>query len=62
MTNPHPGLNRAFDVTEHVTSERGHMDMREQLKTWRLFTSLVKWGIIGNVALLVFLAVFRTHS
>lgn len=49
-------------MVEHVTSQRGQIAMGEHLRTWRLFTSLVKWGIITNVALLVFLAIFRTHS
>lgn len=61
MTDPHPGINKAFDVTEHVESEPGHMDMREHLKTWHGFIRFVKWGIVGNVAILIFLAIFRTH-
>lgn len=62
MTNEHPGLNKPFDVSEHVLSEHGHMDISEHMKTWKRFTSLVKWGIAANVGLLVFLAIFRTHS
>jgi hypothetical protein len=61
MTNPHPGINKPFDVSEHVTAEHGHMDMREHMKAWHGFMQLVKWGIIGNIAILVFLAIFRTH-
>lgn len=61
MSNHHPGLNKPFDVTEHVQSEPGTMDMREHLKTWHGFMNFVKWGIIGNVLILIFLAIFRTH-
>jgi hypothetical protein len=43
----------------------GHMspaDMKEHLKAWHGFVSFVKWGIIGNIVILVFLAIFRTHG
>lgn len=49
------------DAHDSHADGRGQMDIREQLKTWNMFSELVKWGIIGNVALLVFLAIFRTH-
>lgn len=61
MTNEHPGLNKPFDVTEHVMSSPGHTDMREHLKTWHGFMTFVKWAIVGNVLILIFLAIFRTH-
>ncbi|HXL99808.1 MAG TPA: aa3-type cytochrome c oxidase subunit IV [Rhizomicrobium sp.] len=40
----------------------GTMDIRDHLKTWHGFMSFVKWMIIGNVALLTLLAIFRTHD
>ena len=40
----------------------GTMDIKDHLKTWHGFLSFVKWMIIGNVALLAFLAIFRTHD
>ncbi|MGH6871436.1 MAG: aa3-type cytochrome c oxidase subunit IV [Rhizomicrobium sp.] len=40
----------------------GTMDIKEHLRTWHGFLSFVKWMIIGNVALLAFLACFRTHD
>ena len=40
----------------------GTMDLKDHLKTWHGFLSFVKWMIIGNVALLVFLFAFRTHD
>lgn len=39
----------------------GTMDIRDHLKTWHNFKKFVKWGIIGNILILVFLAIFRTH-
>jgi hypothetical protein len=42
--------------------ERGAMDIREHLRTWHGFLGLMKWLIILNVALLIFLAIFRTHN
>ncbi|MGD0189424.1 MAG: aa3-type cytochrome c oxidase subunit IV [Rhizomicrobium sp.] len=47
--------------TEHG-SDTGTMDMTEHLKTWHGFLALVKWMVIGSVALLAFLAIFRTHG
>lgn len=38
------------------------MDISDHVKTWNGFLTLVKWVIAGNVLLLIFLAVFRTHS
>ena len=42
--------------------EGGTMDISEHVKTWDWFTWAVKWGIIVNVLILVFLAMFRTHG
>lgn len=44
-----------------TTNETGHSDMREHLKTWHGFVRFVKWGIVGNILILIFLAIFRTH-
>ncbi len=38
------------------------MDISDHVKTWNGFLSLVKWIVIGNVVLLLFLAIFRTHG
>jgi hypothetical protein len=43
-------------------SDTGTMDMTEHLRTWHGFLILIKWMIIGSGALLVFLAIFRTHG
>jgi hypothetical protein len=47
--------------TEHG-SDNGSMDMSEHLRTWNGFLTLVKWMVIGSAALLIFLAIFRTHG
>ena len=38
----------------------GTMDITEQEKTFAGFMTTVKWVVIGIIALLVFLAIFRT--
>ena len=47
--------------SDHSDHTPGSMDIREHVKTWDGFKTFVKWGIIGNILILVFLAVFRTH-
>lgn len=37
-------------------------DMGEQLRTWRLFVSLLKWNAAGLGLLLFGLLLFRTHG
>lgn len=61
MTTQQPGINKPFDVSEHVESGHGSMDIRDHLKTWHGFVSFVKWGIVLNILILAFLAFFRTH-
>jgi hypothetical protein len=43
-------------------SDQGTMDISDHVKTWNGFLSLVKWGIVANIVLLIFLAIFRTHN
>lgn len=50
----------ASDEGQH--SDEGTMDISDHVKTWNGFLTLIKWMVIGNVALLVFLAIFRTHG
>jgi hypothetical protein len=47
--------------TEHG-SDSGSMDISEHLRTWNGFLTLMKWLVIGSAALLIFLAIFRTHG
>ena len=42
--------------------EGGTMDISEHVQTWEWFTWAVKWGLIVNVLILAFLAIFRTHG
>jgi hypothetical protein len=42
--------------------DEGSMDIREHLRTWHRFLNLMKWLIILNVIMLIFLAIFRTHN
>ena len=39
----------------------GSMDISAHKKTWSGFTSLVKWSSILIIALMAFLALFRTN-
>ena len=43
-------------------SDTGTMDIKDHIKTWKGFVSLVKWMVIGCIALAIFLAIFRTHG
>jgi hypothetical protein len=51
-----------------MTADSGHgtdtggMDMKEHLKTWNGFLQLIKWIVIGNAVLFLFLFIFRTHN
>ncbi|GEM_PF-1730940 len=54
------------DTDEEVLHDSGGSmsasDLKEHLRTWRGFLTFFKWLIVGNVALLIFLAIFRTHN
>ena len=43
-------------------SDSGSVDMTEHLRTWNGFLSFIKWMVIFCVAVLAFLAIFRTHG
>ncbi|HEY3636667.1 MAG TPA: aa3-type cytochrome c oxidase subunit IV [Rhizomicrobium sp.] len=51
-----------MDSHQNNVSDSGHADMAEHVRTWNGFLVLMKWLVIGSVALLVFLAIFRTHG
>jgi len=42
--------------------QHGSMDMSAHWKAWAGFTTFVKWSIVGILAIMVFLAIFRTHG
>ncbi len=59
MSTAEHGAGHAHGA-EHTPASAA--DMREHLDTWHGFMKFVKWGIIGNILILVFLAIFRTHQ
>lgn len=38
------------------------MDMGEHIRTWKLFTALVKWNLVGAAIIMLALLLFRTNS
>ncbi|MGC9952959.1 MAG: aa3-type cytochrome c oxidase subunit IV [Rhizomicrobium sp.] len=40
----------------------GTTDISEHLRTWKHFTWLIKWSLIGIGLIMVLLAIFRTHG
>lgn len=50
------------DETEAMRSDRGTMDIGEQLRTWRLFVGFMKWHVAGLFLLLLALLLFRTNT
>ena len=46
---------------EHAP-QSGHTDMAEHLKTWHGFLKFMMWQAIGAGAILILLAIFRTHD
>lgn len=61
-----PGHDLGFCMSETddevLHQDGGTMDLKEHLRTWHGFLSFVKWMIIGNVGLVLFLFAFRTHD
>jgi len=45
---------------EHSESATG--DLREHLRTWKGFTSFIKWSMVGIGLIMALLAIFRTHG
>ncbi|HEY4123719.1 MAG TPA: aa3-type cytochrome c oxidase subunit IV [Rhizomicrobium sp.] len=50
--------NHAHD---HSGYQPGQMDISAHQKAWHGFTVFTKWSLIGILAIMAFLAVFRTH-
>jgi hypothetical protein len=50
------------EILSDHSGTMGTMDLKDHLRTWHGFVTFVKWGIIGNIAIMVFLAIFRTHG
>jgi hypothetical protein len=43
-------------------SAGGAMDIKEHVRTWNLFLSLIKWSMGGIGLIMIGLAIFRTHN
>jgi hypothetical protein len=56
-----PGISPMAAHTD-PQNEPGQTDMAEHLRTWRGFISFMKWQAFGAAAILVLLAIFRTHD
>ena len=50
------------ELLHQEPGQMGTMDLKDHLRTWHGFVAFVKWGIILNIAIMVFLAIFRTHG
>jgi hypothetical protein len=40
----------------------GSMDISQHLRAYAGFLTFTKWSLIGILAIMVFLAIFRTHT
>jgi len=49
-------------AVEDDHSTGGSTDFVEHMRTWRQFTGLIKWSIIGIGLIMVLLFIFRTHN
>lgn len=48
-------------ASDHNGYQSGQMDISEHQKTWAGFVTFTKWSTIGCIAIMIFLAIFRTH-
>jgi hypothetical protein len=49
-------------MDDESSEKPASLDMGERHRTWRLFIATIKWTLLGAAALLLFLAIFRTHG
>ena len=42
--------------------ESSSPDLGEHLRTWRLFTSVIKWNLVAAAIVMLFLLLFRTNT
>jgi hypothetical protein len=50
------------DNAHHGHAESGGQDIRENVRTWHLFTKGVKWSIVGLIIIGFILLIFRTNG
>jgi hypothetical protein len=55
-------LGIAMAAHDHNGEQPGTMDISEHVRTWKLFTGLVKWSMAGLALLMLVLLIFRTHG
>ena len=46
---------------DHAEQSRS-MDMGEHVRTWRHFTAMIKWNLVGAAIIMLLLLLFRTNS
>ena len=49
-------------MAEDTGHEADSADLKEHLKTWQLFLSVIKWQVIITAVVMIFLLIFRTHN
>ena len=49
-------------MAEHGDQHEASTDMGEHIRTWRGFTRMIKWNLIGAAIVMLLLLAFRTHS
>ncbi|MGA7674835.1 MAG: aa3-type cytochrome c oxidase subunit IV [Rhizomicrobium sp.] len=47
---------------DHDGEQTGTMDISDHVRTWKLFTGLVKWSMVCIALLMLGLLIFRTHG
>jgi len=47
---------------EHEQASGSSMDMGEHARTWRHFTAMIKWNLVGAAIIMLLLLIFRTNS
>jgi len=55
---PDLGLRLIFGSSGNLGNYAMNMDITEHRKTYALFMSLTKWGIVSLIALMVLMAIF----
>jgi len=51
-------------MSEHDDQQdpSGSMDMGEHLRTWKMFTAMIKWNIVAAAILMLYLLLFHTNA
>jgi hypothetical protein len=50
------------DNAHHGHAESGGQDIRENVRTWHIFTKYTKWSIVGIIIIGLILLIFRTNG